>query len=822
MRHFLMILLAILLTSCAKDKKESGDMLDFIPGNSAVILKSNSPDLFFNNLRNNELLKYNKEYYLYEGLEDQLSLLKLIAHKKPAYLSFSSENSKTDFLFITEAPVDIIPLDSILNKQVETLSSNKWEIKKYTLDAKVAYTSTRNGIFLFSNSQELLQKSLEQEKSLKTSPDFQTTLRAASDKKPVIFINHDHIKNLLTEHFQESFLSGLNNFSHWTVVDTEITQSSIKLNGITTATDSVPRLIKVFDKTGISENRLAEVSPANSLGFYSISFTDFENLKENLRNFRGNPEAIETSAENDVLKTASEAGMVYLENETVFAIRTEDIETARLDLASETEFIENFRQTPVYNYTGEAAFVPLLEPLFSVQNLQFTAFLDNFIVFSQSQDALQEIIASYLNNSTLALSEAYISTSENLSTQASILAVSNNRNYKNRLAENLSEDLREATKNLNFEEYPIAAAQFIFQDGFAHVHAIINKSNVPASKQNAGKDIVIELGAKVATKPVFFKNHRTNGMDVAVQDEDNTLYLISSKGKIYWKKKLESRIQGAIRTVDILRNGRFQLAFATKSRLHVIDRDGNTVRPFPLGFNDPITQPLAIFDYENNRDYRFVVTQGRELYMYNRKGNRVKGFIFDKASEAIQHPPKHLRLGRKDYILVAEASGKLNILSRTGKIRIPVNEKLNLSSNEWYEHEGNFISSNTSGEIIKINKQGRINREATNLAENHQIAATEEILVSLSDNELKIGTQKVSLDFGLYTPPQIFNLNNRTFVSTTDLQASKVYVFNADAELLPGFPVYGNSAVDLGNIDADKTPEVTVQGDENSILLYDF
>ncbi len=181
---------------------------------------------------------------------------------------------------------------------------------------------------------------------------------------------------------------------------------------------------------------------------------------------------------------------------------------------------------------------------------------------------------------------------------------------------------------MNFTNFPITAVQFIYQDNFAHVHSVLLKNEALKSPEAIAQTASVNLAAALVGRPVFFKNHRTNGLDIAVHDVQNTLYLISPEGKIYWKKDMNSRILGEIETVDILRNGRYQLAFATQNALHVIDRDGNPVKPFPLKFKDDITQPLAVFDYDNKRDYRSLVVQGNEIFMYDRKGNSVKGFFF--------------------------------------------------------------------------------------------------------------------------------------------------------------------------------------------------
>ncbi len=820
MRKLLLLLFLCLLTACADEKSGTGEMTDFIPENAAVVLNLQNPDLFFNNLKNNEFLKGNEAHPLAVHLAQQLSLLKLLPHKDPAYLVFSAaKDNSLEFLFISKDTGEVVSLDSIQNRQVETFTSESIQIKKYTLEGQVAFLAKKDSLHILSSSKELLEISLKKEENIANSADFQKAMKAASKKKPTVFINHKEFPHLLKSHFSEEVFSSLRTFSNWTALDIDLDRASIKLNGISTAGDTLPALLNVFKGVGLSQNTLASLAPANSAAFVSVTFQDAPKLLSNLGKFRGE-NAPKISSENALFDTAVEAGTIQLEEGAVFVLRTLDIEAARLSLDFEPKATETFREIDIFEYPYHDRFQKMLQPLVSTKNLQYFAFLEPYILFSETPEALKEVITAYRSEQVLGKSKAYAATSESLSSEASLLAVTNNIPFKKVLLNELSEGKKQAGE-LNFKNHPITAIQFINQSDFAHVHAVLAKNEEIKTEKATSQVAAITLGAQLATKPVFFKNHRTNGMDVAVQDIANILYLISPTGKIYWKKKLESRILGEIHSVDILRNGRFQLAFATQNKVHVIDREGNMVKPFPLNFRDQITQPLAVFDYDSKRDYRFVVVQGKEILMYDRKGKQVKGFQFSKAAAEVVQPPKHIRIGRKDYILVPESSGQLNILSRTGKIRIPVKENLDFSENGWYEYNGNFTSSNDQGQLLKISEQGKVSKENLNLADNHKITATEKTLVSLSENQLNIKGNTAQLDFGLYTEPQIFYLNNKIYVSVTDLQVHKVYLFDSNAKLLPGFPVYGSSSIDLNNADGDSALELVVQGEDDGVLVYE-
>jgi hypothetical protein len=92
--------------------------------------------------------------------------------------------------------------------------------------------------------------------------------------------------------------------------------------------------------------------------------------------------------------------------------------------------------------------------------------------------------------------------------------------------------------------------------------------------------------------------------------------------------------------------------------------------------------------------------------------------------------------------------------------------------------------------------------------------------VALSENKLLIKNKTTELDFGDYSNCQIFYINDQIYVSVTDLQSHKIYLFDSQSKLLSNFPVYGNSSIALDNIDKDRNLEFVTKGDSNSIILY--
>ena len=404
---------------------------------------------------------------------------------------------------------------------------------------------------------------------------------------------------------------------------------------------------------------------------------------------------------------------------------------------------------------------------------------------------------------------------QDLSDEASLLIYTNAASLNTILNANFSEDVI-----LSLSGYNTSAIQFIYDHDFAHINAVIKKHGGSATTSNAVSELSnITLDADLLIEPQLVSNFTNNQKDIVVQDVNNHLYQISNDGKILFKKQLECKVLGKIEQIDIYKNGRLQLAFATSKRVYVLDRNGKDVTPFPLKFNDDITQPLSVFDYDNKKDYRLLVTQGKSLLMYDVSGKIVKGFTYKSAPNTITKQPKHFRIGKRDYIVFAYGN-TMEIIDRVGKPRVKVNENINFSDNEIYLYDNTFTTTSTDGNLIKVGENGQVSKENLKLIENHFTTTTSKTLVTLSENKLNIKSKKVELSFGDYTAPKIYYLNDKIYIATTDLQTNKAYLFDSQGEIITNFPVYGNSTLLLDNINKDNALEAITKGSSNSIIMY--
>nr|AOE06200.1 hypothetical protein [uncultured bacterium]CBL87586.1 hypothetical protein S18_920_0025 [uncultured Flavobacteriia bacterium] len=173
-------------------------------------------------------------------------------------------------------------------------------------------------------------------------------------------------------------------------------------------------------------------------------------------------------------------------------------------------------------------------------------------------------------------------------------------------------------------------------NNLASINGII--SNYKDDSKNSEIELKFEtsISNEIILGPLIVKNHTNNKNEVFIQDSENIIYLINDNGQIEWTKKINDRVIDEIKQIDSYKNGRLQYVFATQNSLHMIDRKGRDVGKFPLKFKDQITKPVSVFDYDNNKNYRLLITQNDELFMFDSKGNRVRGFDYNKKIKLLQ------------------------------------------------------------------------------------------------------------------------------------------------------------------------------------------
>ncbi|WP_431137196.1 ribonuclease HII [Psychroserpens mesophilus] len=805
---WLLILLCVLISSCHDDKKAASDIFNYIPENASLIIKTHSLQSLKSAVSNNALLQ---ELLNYSQIQDFNKKLKPISFLKPEndfLITLSKDpNDSLEISFITNFKSSIFELDSIPNSISEKFSTKHTSISKLNIDNSIFYSHVKDSVLFISNRLNLVEASFEQ-KDLNS--EIEKLLNVSNQNKSVsVLINlKKNAFNPLT--FKDSKLNAAQ-ISNYLLLDGDISQNDIVLNGITKASDSTKCLINLFKNTIPQENKIAKAIPYDSDYFISFTYNHIRVFEDHLTTYTATDSIL---PELYPFETIIESGFVEIDDNRAIILQSIDAATTQESLSLNRH--STYRSVDIYSWDNSELINELFSPLIPETTISYYANIEDFFIFTEDVEFLERIIANFQNNTTLFETSHFQNMMLNLSDESSLFIYSNENDLNTILNLNFNDD-----KNLKLKDYKTSAIQYIYDTDFAHVNAIFKTNKSRVINNTVTEDLNITLDTSILNEPQLVNNHTNNQKDIAVQDINNNLYLISNQGKIFWKKQLDGQILGRIEQIDMYKNGRLQLAFVTSNNMYVLDRNGKNVSPFPLKFNDKITQPLSVFDYDNKRNYRLMLTQGKNTLMYDQKGKIVSGFKFKTAKNNITTQPKHFRVGRKDYIVFADGN-TMEVLDRVGKRRVNVKESIDFSGNEIFLYKNNFTTSNSSGELLEVNQSGHVKHQNLKLSEKHSIATTSKTLVALSDNKLTIKTKTINLDFGDYTAPKIFYINDKIYVTVTDLQAKKVYVFDSQAKPIRNFPVYGNSSIEMDDIDNDNLIEVIVKGDDNSIIIYEI
>ncbi len=806
MRFFCLSLFVIVLFNCSNTRKNRLELIEFAPENTSVIIKTSNIESLKSSIRNSDFLQKFSKTNSFNTVKSKLENLSILNPLSDVLICFSKDKRDSlQYSIITKYHKSLIRTDSLPNYLEETLLHKNKSITKSQLNNTIFYSTVIDSVFITSSSKTIIEQTFStQKRHIELEKIYNTT---NIDKTLSVITTSD--TTFLKSFFIEDHLS-LNKFTNYMAIDTEISQNEIIINGITKSTDSSKSLLNIFKNTIPQENLTQTITPSNSDGFMSFTFGDFKTFETNLSKFNNDSIVGTTTLFDNII----EVGVIYESENNAIVLNSIDNIATKDALLAEQNKIDSYRQIDIFDFSNPELFSKTFSPLISFNNATKYCVIDNFFVFADTIELLQNIIANYQNKTALNNRTYFKDIKDNLSDESSLLMVVNPSTLNTIINKNIEE-----SNSYKLNNYKASAIQFIYDTNFAHVNGIIKKSKTRASQNSVSEILNIKLDNDLLNTPQFVTNHITKQKEIVIQDVNNTLYLISNKGKILWKKQLQGVVLGKVEQIDIYKNGRLQLAFATPNRVYVLDRNGKDVNPFPGNFNDKITQPLAVFDYDKKKNYRLLVTQGKNVLMYDTKSKVINGFTFKSANSPIVTQPKHFRLGNKDYIVIKTQS-KLYILDRTGKTRVRVKTTSSFSNQPVFIYNNNFTTTTLGGNLISIDTKGNASIKNLGLSENHSLETTSKTLVTQSENKLSIKRNTIELDYGNYSNPKLFYINDKIYVSITDLQSQKIYLYDSQAKLISNFPVYGNSSIVLDNIDKDRNLEFVTKGDNNSIILY--
>lgn len=172
-------------------------------------------------------------------------------------------------------------------------------------------------------------------------------------------------------------------------------------------------------------------------------------------------------------------------------------------------------------------------------------------------------------------------------------------------------------------------------------------------------------------------NHKTGENELLCQDLNNSIYLLSSTGKILWKKNVQERILGEVKQIDFFANGKLQMLFATAGSIHLIDRNGNYVDGFPVKVKAGASGGISVFDYDGSHNYRiWLPLQNNTVICLNNNCKAVDGFQAVNIQAPLARSIQHVVLQQKDYFILTDTLGNIYAVNRKGEPRLSFQNRI--------------------------------------------------------------------------------------------------------------------------------------------------
>ncbi len=816
MRHKLLfcLLTLFILISCTNEVKTKATLLDQLPPNPSLILKINNLSNLRSELKNNTFLEKMKGLSNLTNILDKLKGMESLSSESTCLLALYEVGKDTyDFILITNAAPELFNVEDVANKTVETLTYQGAQITKYSLDDVEIYSMSRDKEMVFSSSNLLVENIIRTKEENPIDPTLRKLYEAAPSKKSAtLFLNLTTSPSVIS--IAKSVDEKTIPLAEWVSLDFTANSDQVNLTGIAMAPDSTKNFINLFKGTNPLTNKTPQFAPLNAQAVVSYTFDDYQIFAKNQNTYLDRIKPVDT-----LFNTIEEIGIIYLNNQKAVLLNSYGTESLYNYMDTHKTGSESYQSSEIMELPDKNFIAASFNPLVKDFESNYCTILENSFIYAQDKETLQTIISNYKSTSSFVNSPVYLTAKAPLASESSLLFVADGSGIEYFAEKELAPEVFQSIQKNDLDDQAFAS-QLVADNDFAHFNILVSKIGKTQESNSVSPLFTLELDTDLAIDPQFVLNHRTKEQEIVVQDQNNVLYLISTDGKVLWTKQLEGRIQPPIQQVDIYKNGRLQLAFCTNDQFMLVDRNGEDVPPFKIDFEGGNLNPLAVFDYEGKKDYRFVITQGRKVFMYNNQAKIVSGFTFKEAPSNIVGIPQHFRVSNKDYLIFKLEDNTLKILHRTGSDRIKVAEKIDFSNNDIFLYKNKFSLTSKTGVLHQIDTNGKLTATNFNLNKDHGMYATSNTLVFMDDNILTIKGRKVELDLGVYTKPKIFYINDKIYVSVTDIQNQQIYLFDSQAKPIPNFPVFGSSLIDLTDMDNDKNLELVAKDQDNSLIVY--
>jgi hypothetical protein len=598
-------------------------------------------------------------------------------------------------------------------------SNNLYECKQVDY---IFYTYVNAGLVMFSGNADFLQNAIKNNKNSLAQNKFFTETYQTEDKESDvnIFIHLPHFynkgwTNFFASSIKNKALYGTKNGA-WLSIDATITPSELNTQGFISNDSSVVFNVLKNQET-INFKDAFNVLPYNILQLQALSISKYTRFIEN--NYADNPEQrkqdlqpytdkINADAQTEIEKFIGDFAALFsakcTDAEQDYGLIQVTDEKAAVDFlktVSDSVF-QTSDSIRIYSDVSQNLFANLCGHFFT-KKFKYAASLSNAILFSNEVNAISDFKKTVSEKNNLQANERVVNfIDKNLSVESAFLFYADVFKCRREITTGLSNDmikLLEQSPDM-FDKYESAALTIEKLKNNLFFKACVNFNPKSKLYQNTLWETLLDTDLYINPTPV--KNHLTNETELVCIDVKNNLYLLSNTGKILWKKNIGERVLGGLHQVDYFDNGKLQLLFNTENQLFVVDRNGNNVTGFPVKLSGKAANGLTLFDYEKNRNYRlWIPLKNNTTICYAINGKQLVDFSPIKNTGQVTH----LVLQQKDYFILIDTLGNINVTNRKGETRVKITSKIVEGNQSIFIEEGKNTESTNICYINRLAKK---------------------------------------------------------------------------------------------------------------------
>jgi hypothetical protein len=487
----------------------------------------------------------------------------------------------------------------------------------------------------------------------------------------------------------------------------------------------------------------------------------------------------------------------------------------------------------------------LFSPLTSGFKQTYYTWIGNTIILSEQLEGIKYFVDDIDQENVWGKSVAFNKFTESTLLESNVSVYINTPLLWNTISHELSPRWKKfvVDNHLLLRSFDFGAIQFshLNESFYTNVTWTYSDESALGSDQQIKRSerLVASLSSSIIGDPIVLKSHVDRKDEVLVQDSLNILYHFSNAGKVLWQVALDGPIIGEIQQVDFYKNGKLQFFFATSKKLHVVDRLGNYVAPFPVGIKTKEIEFVSVVDYDNSKKYRFLLAdKSGKLWMYDKDGQNLEGWKPRNVESGLSTEAKHHRIRGKDYIVAVRKDGWAYLMNRRGE-----NIKgfpLNLDARpegEYFVEMGNsvattnFVCISKDGFRVKFSLEGKLLSRETLVKPSFetQFALIAEqngksyVIKRQDGKRLTIlneeGVELFSNDFVGSSPVSVQYYDfgaGRVYISVTDLSQDISFIYNGKGNLLNTTPIEGSS-IELRASKSDFPKTYVVDG--NALII---